>query len=216
MTIKSPHTEMLPKRTWQELVTTSNGCGGIVDESLPQGVETALRGSVDESSMPAVLLFLGRRLGRYRGMKESSDAMPSRVDELRLASEAMDAIEQVRHRLANLPTRIDCEVELACWKGRKEPFFDFSQRLGDDLRIAWALLASAERIVSDRSERPGASKSLRDHFLADVASYLQRNASLGKEAAAGLAAEVLRAAGVDAPSDPRKARNIVRKVEAQK
>lgn len=216
MTIKNQHTEMLPKRTRQELAATSNGYGGIVDESLPEGIEKVLRPSVDEHHIQAFLSFLGRRLGTYRGMMESAETMPSRIDELRLANEAMDAIGQVRNRLESLPARIDSEVELACWQRRKELFFDFARRLDDDLRDAWMMLASAERTLDGRNEKPGANKSLRDYFLADVAHYLEGNTGLRrKEAAAYLAAKVLRTADIDAPEDPRKARDIVRRVEAQ-
>lgn len=188
--------------------------GGIVDESFDVAkVRKAVRaaGAIDEG---AFLGFFGHRLGRFRSMAEAATTTPSVAEESSLLDELLTAIEQVRTRLESLPPVADAYVNEISWKARSELFFDFQRRLDGELHLAWMMLAGAQQELDAHKGKSGAKpKQHRDWFLHDVAHWLQ-DAGTAKERAADVAAGVLRAVDVDAPDDPRKARDLVRKIEA--
>lgn len=187
--------------------------GALVDETFDAAaVRQAIRGGscIDAD---AFLHWLGPRLGMFRIIACCAAQTPSVAEETALVNEALVAIEQVRVRLESLPPSVAAYVDVICWKARRELFFEFQRRIGDDLRTAGQMLDAALEELAQYAGRAGAKpKQSRDEFLHDVAHWLQ-DASVPKEQAAGIAAAVLRAVGVDAPEDPRKARDLVRKVE---
>lgn len=212
MTVKSRRAEALRKMSYQE--ASSYILGGIVDETFPvDDVHAALKTVLDSIDVPDFDEFFGRALGRYRSMSESKQEQPNIADELSLIGESMEYVQQIRLRLEHLPPVTDAHVNTVCWKRRKELFHDFRLRLDADLKEAWVLLALAERELETLKGAPGRkSESLRDWLLHDVAHRLEIT-GIGKEASAGMAAAVLRAAGVAAPEDPREARKLVLAVE---
>ena len=189
--------------------------GGMVDESFSaDAVRDALDPVIDRIDVAAFEAFLAPELGRYRDMVDAAVEQPGLADEMRLVDEALEAVEQARLRLTHLPPSADAYANEVCWHGRGELYFDFSQRLASDLVTARALLIGTEQKLAPFKGMSGAkSKSLRDCLLRDVAHWLQ-DADIGKEKAAGVAAAVLRATGITAPDNPRKAREIVLKLEA--
>ena len=188
--------------------------GGIVDETFPvDAVNAALQSVADRVDMVAFGEFFGRRLGRYRGMSESQQEQPSVADELALADEVMEYVQQLRLRLEHLPPDTDAHINAVCWNRRRELFHNFRLRLDADLAEAWTMLVLAERELEPFKGKAGRkNSSLRDRLLHDVAHRLAA-IDISKEVAAGIAAAVLRAAGVDAPEDPREARKLVRAME---
>jgi len=193
---------------------SSYGMGGWVDETFPADVvRVALESVAGRVDLPTFNAFFGRRLGRFRSVSESQQEKPSVADESSLVDEAMEYIQQLRLRLANLPPDTSAHIRDVCWSRRQESFRDFRSRLDADLLETWALLLLTERKLEPFKDKAGRKSAFqRDWFLHDVAHHLERQ-GIGKVAAAGVAAGVLRAIGVDAPDDPAEARKLVRGVE---
>lgn len=214
MTIKGKRAAALRKITYDEAVKFTNGRGGWVDESFPVNtVRDALRGlDVDAGEFGA---FFGPRIGRYRATLESSDPdddnyRPSVAADLEFMEEALEAIEQVRLRLANLPAMVDAQANLIYWRARHELFSNLVQRVDQDLSVARNVLIGAGREVEPYKNKAGTkARTGRDWLLHDVAHWLS-DRGIGATKAADIAGAILRCSGVDVQDDPGKARAIVR------
>lgn len=210
MTVKGRRAAALRVATPREL-HAARAPGGWVDDSLPDGVRGCLVDVVPTDRVDAFMRMFRARLGRYRASIEWK-ALSVRA-ELRLVDEALMAIEQTRLRIGNLPQAIGCEVRALAWTRERTRFHDVVARADSDLGELAGLLAHASVAVTSRGRNRGAPPLIaRDLFLHDVACALTAM-GIGSERAAGVAARTLRACGVTAPEDERKARAIVRKME---
>lgn len=214
MTIKGKRAAALRKITHDEAGKFARGRGGFVDESFPiDAVRRALRGlgvDLDEFGV-----FFGPRIGRYRATLESNDPddenyRPSVAAELDFMEETLEAIEQVRLRLGNLPPMVGLEANVICWKARHEWFSDLTQRIDQDLSVARNVLIGAGRAVEPHKNKAGTkARTGRDWLLHDVAHWLS-DRGIGTTKAADVAGAILRSVGIDVQDDPGKARAIVR------
>lgn len=188
--------------------------GGMVDESFPvEAVHHALVGAGVTVDLDAFGEFYGRRLGRFRDFESSRTSTPSVGDELALIAELLEAIEQTRTRLENLPPMTDAYLNQVCWLRQNVLFHEVARGIDTQLKEVTTMLWLTEREMEPyQGQRGRNTSSNRDHLLLDVAEKLTDMAGLGKEAAAGCAAGVLRASRVPAPDDPKEAAKIIRNI----
>lgn len=209
MTIKGKRAGALRKMDNAEV--SSYMLGGWVDETFSADeVHAALAGlDVDLGSFDT---FLGPRLGLFRDLKDYSDTKPAIAEEKTLVEEAMQYVQQTRTRLEHLPPAAEARINTVCWNRHGETFDDRRRRLDAELQEVWNLLVLTERKLEPSKAAGRKSASHRDRLLHDLAHWLaDRGSNVTRSANA--AAAVLRAVGIDAPDDPKKARAIVRAVE---
>lgn len=190
---------------------------GWVDETFPEtDVRRALLSECVNVDWQTFVAFYGPRLGRYRASREFSESAPSISAELGLIQELLDAIEQTRTRLGNLPPQTESLLALVCHR-RGTGSDEFIRGIDTQLTELRTVLWLTEREMQPyRGQSGRAASSHRDSLLHDVAVRLRALAGLGKEAAAKCAAAVLRATHVPAPDDPKEAARIVRNIEKQR
>lgn len=214
MTIKAKRAKAVRKMDHDE--ARRYDTGGFVDETFPvDAVQTALATVSDRIDVSEFCRYFGSRLGQYRAQVESAEEQPAVADEMRLIDETEDLIQQLRLRLAHLPSDTGAEINKICWKRRGEFFHDFEQRLGVQLNEAAALLSLTWHELDAHKGNVGRKQPVaRDWLLHDVACKLRSAGIEGKEEAAGVAANVLGAVGIDAPENPRKSREIIRNFDS--
>lgn len=192
--------------------------GGWVDESFPDAaVEQALAIEQVGIDPAAFRAFYGPRLGRYRMVDDARSSTPSVTDELALIGELLEAVEQVKTRIENMPPMTDAFLNQVIWQRKRVLFHAWGGDLGTQLDELRTLLWLTEREMEPYRGQVGRGTAAnRDGLLHDVAGVLEEAAGLGKVKAAGCAAAVLRASGVPAPDDPSEAAKIVRRVRRER
>lgn len=210
MTIKQKRAQALRKVSREE-AAAGYSSGGFVDSTFPEAdVRAALGPLIREIDWPEFSEFLGDRLGFFRAI---SEPLPPTHAERALAEELLEAVNQLRTRLKNLPPRLEANLHLHCHKRHASLFNAFRDRLVANLDETWNLVALAERDLTDGEE--GRPRLLaRDRLLHAVARYLEDSTSARKEQAATTAGDVIRACHLPAPTDAKDLRRIVRTIEA--
>jgi len=212
MTIKSKRARALREMDGAE--ASRYVLGGLVDETFhADKVHAALQGAnVDLAAFDA---FFGQRLGLFRDVSDYLGTKPAVAKESELIEEAMQHIQQIRLRLECLPPEAEMYVATICLQRHGEGFEVRRRRLDAELNEMVTLLGLTLRKLDSLKGATGRkSEAPRDRLLHDVAHWLAGHGTRSTSAA-GAAADVLRAVGIAAPNDPKKARAIVRAVEAK-
>jgi hypothetical protein len=209
VTIKQKRAQALRKVSGRE---AAGGylSGALVDPSFSESDVRAALGPLSRTiDWQQFSDFLGDQLGLFRDL---SERLPPAHVERKLAEELLEAVAQLQKRMQHLPPRLEANLYLHCHKRQARLFSTFRDQLDASLQEAWHLVDLADRdLVDGEVGRPRASALYR--LLHAVARHIKHTTKVGKEQAATIAGDVLRACHVDAPTDAKDLRRIVRAME---
>lgn len=181
----------------------------ITRAPLPDKVHEALACVSTQIEVAAFDEFFSWRLGRYLAT-ESQQLIPSIAEEMAFVAETLELADQLRQRMQNLPPVTAMRIKDVSFTTRGESFHEVRRRLDGEVVEASVLLKRTRLELASSFNNVGRKSAVgRDWLLHDVAHWFG-DRGIGKEDAAAAAAKILRAAGIDAPDDPREARRLVR------
>jgi hypothetical protein len=166
----------------------------------------------------AFTLWLGERLGDYRGSVAALETKPTRDDELQFLATKQGAITEVLEALGteSMPWRSEQPVDLAAQKMGQD-WSALCKRLRADLTLARAVLQSAGNAVQATPDKRGRPAQIaRAELLRCVIERLHAT-PMKKDLARVTAAVILDRCGIDVPlvKGPTKTRGI-RKAEKRR
>ena len=218
MTVKGKYTKAPAPRGFDLHEAHKHAEAGVANGSFPEAaVRDALSDLVNKIDFAAFSECLSNALQRYGAELEHDGKQPPAADALEMAKQTAETIRHLRRRLEFLPQYVERAVAGARAKRSTEPLGTLTERIDRDLKELWMLIGMAQRELVEAGKDGRKSLWHRDWLLHDIAQEIVRQSRrCGKERAAGVAANVLRAVGFDVADDPREARRIVLKVEKQR
>lgn len=204
----------MPKKLEPEVTSTD------YDDSLPSHVE---RNILEFTGGELILSKLRSLISNYRFESQNAKAKATKSAVIRHLDKTYKQTNDLLQSLAIMPQ--DAQAIMASlynqsaregFIGFAGTFLDLRQRLEHDLATTQELISHTIALTEEWNEGgPGEKpKTLEHQLLSQVTQLLERHAGKPKIEAAGKAADLLRSSGVpNMPSDPEKARRIVRENE---
>jgi hypothetical protein len=149
--------------------------GVLVDESVPQGLASVLGKYFPDLDQAPVIAFLGVRLGEYRASVSFSNQGASVADEVRIADETIETIEELCKRLNNLPDRFEIALTETLRKDRGKDWDDVQTRLCEDLKILLTAMVRAQSTIETQKGKSGAKPlTARDALIRAVVAEVRK------------------------------------------
>lgn len=192
------------------------GTGELVDESLSDAAQ-AIIADLAEHHDGDFQEWFKERFGSYSAVTRETEKGPARHEEIRHVQQVKLYLQESVRWLNNLPPFAEGYINGACFRKYGRSFNDGllsdleakATVVFDVLDIAQQKLEAAPTIRGVKPKYP------RDALLADTADKLRQSSltKMTKRRAAGLARELLVAAGVEVPEDIVEIEKLIRRAK---
>ena len=183
--------------------------GGTTDESI-SGRALDL---IDElpCAKDCIISPLSRSLGRYRDFKKFRDTEPQPAATYAHLKATAKTIQRLLDDIRLIPSSEEALMAWRMYQAWNINYSEFENDLNEKLTRLMVLLDAISQQPASPSTKKGGGRHLEHSLLTDTATLIEGSCpSLGKLEAAGRAASILTAAGVqNMPSTPRKARDAI-------
>ena len=189
------------------------GTGDLVDESLSDAAQ-AIIADLAKHHDGDLQEWFKQKLGCYRAVIRETEKGPARHEEIRHVQQVQTYLQEAVRWLNNLPPFAEGYINGACFRKYGHPFngsflSGFTASAAEVIDLLGITEQDLEQAPTIRGVKP---KYPRDDLLADTADKLRQSslAKMTKRRAAGLARELLVAAGVEVPEDIVEIEKLIR------